>query len=71
MAKKKDEYKLVREFFSKRHNKMLRLMVDRADEEYIIGWDLTSQNAYNPPYGVRTFYDKMQALDEFETMCSF
>ena len=45
-------------------------IVEDIDEGlYYVGIRLTVENINNPPYGVFTYYDEQDALDQFYDMC--
>ncbi len=44
------------------------IIEDIDSEMYYVGIKLTVENINNPPYGVFTFYDEQDALDQFYDM---
>jgi len=59
-------YELVKHKMSSR-GMMVAVIEDMDTSVYYVGLGLTVSNINNPPYGCLTYYDKDEALSDYET----
>ena len=66
MPKKTQKITMIRSEFDPERAEYLVLAEEKSTGNFLLGYGLTNENVEDPPSGVWTFFDRDEAVDEFE-----